>query len=157
MAFDLKDGRRKESLPRSAGGQRRGQPVGRQPADSGPATCLGGRSAVLAALAPARPRSGAAGGGNRGLPFFGGGAVGYQPVISWFCPKAPTSGVTAVVSADRRYVRITRIPLVLRRSAGQYLQHGHAAQARRKPAAPATKATAARSAAPATPAPAAAF
>jgi hypothetical protein len=57
---------------------------------------------------------GRASGGNGGQPFFGGGAVGYQPVIIWLPQGAslrgPNGGVTAVVSADRRYVRISASP-----------------------------------------------
>jgi hypothetical protein len=47
---------------------------------------------------------------RRGLPFFRNGAVGYQPVISTL-PEGTNMSVTAVVSADRRYVRITPTPL----------------------------------------------
>ena len=46
-----------------------------------------------------------------GLPFFGpGGAVGYQPIISTL-PEGTNIATTAVVSADRRYVRVTPTPL----------------------------------------------
>jgi len=45
------------------------------------------------------------------VPFFlGGGAVGYQPVIITL-PEGANLAATAVVSADRRYVRITVVPL----------------------------------------------
>ncbi len=47
---------------------------------------------------------------RRGLPFFRNGAVGYQPVIQTL-PEGTNMSVTAVVSADRRYVRITPSPL----------------------------------------------
>jgi hypothetical protein len=47
---------------------------------------------------------------RRGLPFFRNGAVGYQPVIQTL-PEGTNMSVTAVVSADRRYVRITPTPL----------------------------------------------
>jgi hypothetical protein len=50
------------------------------------------------------------GGGNGALPFFGGGAVGYQPVIT-ILPEGANVSITAVVSADRRYVRITAYPM----------------------------------------------
>ena len=69
--------------------------------------------AALAALAESRAAAassgGGVGGGNGLLPFFGGGAVGYQPVIIWL-PEGAMMGITAVVSADRRYVRITPSP-----------------------------------------------
>jgi hypothetical protein len=45
-----------------------------------------------------------------GLPFFGRGAVGYQPVITTL-PEGVNLFARAVVSADRRYVRITAVPL----------------------------------------------
>ena len=50
------------------------------------------------------------GGGNGGgAPFFPGGAVGYEPVIIWL-PEGASMSITAVISADRRYVRITPYP-----------------------------------------------
>ena len=46
-----------------------------------------------------------------GLPsFFGRGVVGYQPVISTL-PEGTNLSVIAVISADRRYVRVTPTPL----------------------------------------------
>ena len=45
-----------------------------------------------------------------GLPFFGRGAVGYQPIITTL-PEGVNMYARAVVSADRRYVRITAVPL----------------------------------------------
>lgn len=45
-----------------------------------------------------------------GLPFFGRGAVGYQPIITTL-PEGVNMFARAVVSADRRYVRITAVPL----------------------------------------------
>ena len=42
-------------------------------------------------------------------PFRGGGAVGFQPVIT-VLPEGANLSATAVISADRRYVRITAIP-----------------------------------------------
>jgi hypothetical protein len=45
-----------------------------------------------------------------GLPFFGRNAVGYQPVITTL-PEGVNMYARAVVSADRRYVRITAVPL----------------------------------------------
>ena len=54
---------------------------------------------------------GVVGGGGGGAinPFFARGAVGYQPVIITL-PEGAMMGVTAVVSHDRRYVRITPTP-----------------------------------------------
>ena len=48
--------------------------------------------------------------GTPGMPFFRSGAVGYQPVISTL-PEGTNMFAQAVVSADRRYVRITTTPL----------------------------------------------
>jgi hypothetical protein len=45
-----------------------------------------------------------------GLPFFRSGAPGYQPVISTL-PEGTNLMAQAVVSADRRYVRVTTVPL----------------------------------------------
>ena len=45
-----------------------------------------------------------------GMPFSRGGAVGYQPVISTL-PEGTNMSAMAVVSADRRYVRIQTAPL----------------------------------------------
>jgi len=45
-----------------------------------------------------------------GLPFTRRGAVGYQPVISTL-PEGVNLFARAVISADRRYVRITAVPL----------------------------------------------
>ncbi len=40
---------------------------------------------------------------------YGGGGVGFAPVITWL-PEGVTLGASAVVSPDRRYVRITAMP-----------------------------------------------
>ncbi len=48
--------------------------------------------------------------GTPGMPFFRSGAVGYQPVITTL-PEGTNMFAQAVVSADRRYVRITSTPL----------------------------------------------
>lgn len=47
---------------------------------------------------------------NNLFPFFGRGAVGYMPVITTL-PEGANMSASAVVSADRRYVRITATPL----------------------------------------------
>jgi tetratricopeptide (TPR) repeat protein len=49
------------------------------------------------------------GGGLGGFPFFVGGVVGYQPVIETV-PAGASLSVSAVVSADRRYVRVSALP-----------------------------------------------
>ena len=144
------------AAPRAAGGQRRGRPTGREPADSGPATRRRGRSGSRCRAWRCRgPAQRGNGGNGGGLPFFGGGAVGYQPVIIVLPEGANMIGITAVVSADRRYVRITAFAVLLRRVAGQHLQHGHRREPiavgrhrqpglqRRSSAAPATAAPAA--------------
>lgn len=68
---------------------------------------------AIAALAQSR---GTMTGSNNGegntmvpFPFFNQGAVGYQPVIIWI-PEGTNLGASAVISADRRYVRITCVP-----------------------------------------------
>jgi hypothetical protein len=48
--------------------------------------------------------------GVPGTPFFRSGAVGYQPVITTL-PEGTNMFAQAVVSADRRYVRVTATPL----------------------------------------------
>jgi hypothetical protein len=65
-------------------------------------------SSAAASLSQSRgtPRST----GTPGMPFFRSGAVGYQPVISTL-PEGTNMFAQAVVSADRRYVRITTTPL----------------------------------------------
>jgi hypothetical protein len=45
-----------------------------------------------------------------GLPFFRSGATGYQPVITTL-PEGTNMMAQAIVSADRRYVRVTTVPL----------------------------------------------
>ncbi len=55
--------------------------------------------------------SGGNGNGNDGnIPFFARGAVGYQPVIV-VIPQGATMIATAVISADRRYVRVSSAPI----------------------------------------------
>jgi len=46
---------------------------------------------------------------QNGFPFFRGNAVGYQPVITTLSEGAQMSA-SAVISADRRYVRINAVP-----------------------------------------------
>ena len=63
---------------------------------------------------PSTANNGAGGGdlivGNGLNPFVLQGAVGYQPVITTL-PEGTNLVATAVISADRRYVRISAVPL----------------------------------------------
>jgi hypothetical protein len=45
-----------------------------------------------------------------GLPFFGGGAVGNQPIVRTL-PEGANMSARAVITADRRYVRVNAVPL----------------------------------------------
>jgi hypothetical protein len=72
---------------------------------------------AAAAFAAAQQQQAAAAGNNTNgttavpfpVPFFPTGAVGYEPVIITL-PEGANFAATAVVSADRRYVRITCVP-----------------------------------------------
>ena len=111
VEFELKDGRRLESLQE------------RQVANAAmPHLAL--RQQILAqqlagAVDPAAESSyygsqqnywGGGRNANPFIPFVGRGAVGYQPVIQTL-PEGASMSATAVISADRRYVRITTTPL----------------------------------------------
>lgn len=72
--------------------------------------------AAAASLSQSRGQSPAQAGG---LPFFGGNAVGYQPVIQYLNDETRLQGV-AVVSSDRRYVRVNMMPFFS--GVGQVLQ-----------------------------------
>jgi hypothetical protein len=48
--------------------------------------------------------------GNTPFPFFRNGAVGFQPNITVLPEGAMLVGATAVISADRRYVRFSGLP-----------------------------------------------
>jgi len=108
VVFDLKDGRRKESLKQhqvanAAGVQ---MAVGRQILAQQLAAAADPQAA--ASLALSRQRQG----NNNGFapfPFLRAGAVGYQPVIQTL-PEGANMMATAVISADRRYVRISPQP-----------------------------------------------
>jgi hypothetical protein len=110
VTFDLKGGRRKEPLreqqvANAVGGQ---LAVNRQILAQQLDAAVD--PSVLQQLALARSGGNGAAAANDGFPFFGGGAVGYQPVIITL-PKGANLAATAVISADRRYVRITCVPL----------------------------------------------
>ncbi len=109
VVFDLKGGRRTEPLreqqvANAVGGQ---MVLNRQILAQQLATTTD--PAALAAMANARSGGSSSGSNNGAYPYFGGGAVGYQPVIT-VLPQGANFSVTAVVSADRRYVRITSAP-----------------------------------------------
>jgi hypothetical protein len=113
VKFDLADGRRNEPLkehqianaaiPHLAARQ---QILAQQLAGAiNPATMMN--------LANSRTANGGGLGGNGQTPFpmfLGQGAVGYQPVIITL-PEGTNLMATGVVSADRRYVRVTCLPL----------------------------------------------
>jgi hypothetical protein len=101
VVFELEDGRRQESLEaaRLAGAVRRQQKISQS---------------VLAqqldevsdpSIIPTRPEFELA--RRRGL--LGAGAVGFQPQIT-VLPEGPMFTATAVISADRKYVRVTAVP-----------------------------------------------
>jgi len=122
VKFDVADGRRKESLHDqqvvnaavAAVAQRQNQAILAQQLAN-----LNDPNAA-AALAAAQQAASAAGAGQAQAlnpnffanPWANGlhGAVGYTPVIITL-PEGTNMGATAVVSADRRYVRITALPL----------------------------------------------
>jgi hypothetical protein len=105
VAFDLVNGRRKEPLhDQQVANVVKGQlALNRQILAQQLSSAADSQSLLNMALARANA-------GNAGLPFVGGGAVGYQPVIQWL-PEGANISITAVVSADRRYVRITSYPM----------------------------------------------
>jgi tetratricopeptide (TPR) repeat protein len=144
VVFELKEGRRQESLAQAqianalenAAGMNQAllaKMVGGQGAAGGPnqqAAAAGAPrvpalnlqlkliddTSALQAFAASRsdtiPAPVAGGGGNGGgglLPFVLQGAAGYQPVITTL-PEGANLVATAVVSADRRYVRISAVP-----------------------------------------------
>ena len=71
---------------------------------------LGGLADPAAAASLSQSRRVTGGQPIPGMPFFRSGAVGYQPVITTL-PEGTNMFATAVVSADRRYVRVTVTPL----------------------------------------------
>jgi hypothetical protein len=104
VLFEIKDGRRKEALPEAQVAQAAkvqnafnrailAQQMG-QFSNSGAVQSFGAAQQLLAA---------------NGLGFFGRGAVGYRPVIITL-PEGANFSTTAVISADRRYVRVSPAP-----------------------------------------------
>jgi hypothetical protein len=122
VAFELRDGRRKEpisdmQIANAAETQMKinaGVQVLAQQIEGAV------NPAVLGALANSNSTSGGSGGvggvGGGGLggwpdfPFARGGVVGYQPRITTL-PSGASLGATAVISADRRYVRVSPSPV----------------------------------------------
>jgi len=107
VVFDLENGRRREALKEHqvAHAANVEMAVGRQILAQQIAAAAD--PAAMRSLAMSRRafnRQGAL------APFFGNRAVGYQPVIITL-PEGANMMATAVVSADRRYVRITPAPL----------------------------------------------
>jgi len=113
VVFDLKDGRRKEALEQVA----MAQAVATQAAVNhqvlGQQLAASVDPRAMAALAQSRgtmtSSNNSDGNAMVPFPFFNQGAVGYQPVIIWI-PEGTNLGASAVISADRRYVRITCVP-----------------------------------------------
>ena len=115
VVFDLKDGRRKEPLrDQQVANAAIGQlTINRQILAQQLAAAVDPRVIEEMALSQSNStgvNGGAAGVG--GLPFFGVGAVGYQPVIETL-PEGAMLMAQAVISADRRYVRITPMPMFI--------------------------------------------
>jgi hypothetical protein len=108
VLFDLNDGRRKEPLDQAQLALAvDNQEMLSRAILSEQLSTLDSESSSAADL----PNGGA---GNKpvtpfNFPFFRAGAVGYQPVIT-VLPEGTNLFATAVVSADRRYVRITPFP-----------------------------------------------
>lgn len=78
-------------------------PANHRPAEQSAAARLAARSAIPMVSAQVAPQAG--GGG----PSVGPGAVGYQPVVQ-FIGEGVSMGAMAVVSGDRRYVRLSVSP-----------------------------------------------
>jgi hypothetical protein len=103
VVFDLDKGRRNESIETAqlAGAVERQQQVSQ--AVLAQQIASGNDPTILSALSdPIRRRNAL---GALGV----GGAVGYQPIIQTL-PEGAQMGVTGVISADRRYVRISTAP-----------------------------------------------
>lgn len=110
VAFDLDKGRRKESLDdqQVANAAVNHVAIGRQIL----AQQLNGvvDPGAMNDFSLSQHLSGGNGGGGMLIPFSRAGAVGYQPVIT-VLPEGTNMSATAVISADRRYVRVTCSPL----------------------------------------------
>jgi uncharacterized membrane protein YgcG len=105
VVFDVKDGRRKDALPEAQVAQvakvqnaLNKQVLAQQLAGMDDSEAAR-RFAAALALA----------GQNGQFPFFRRGAVGYRPDIT-VLPEGAGFQATAVISADRRYVRVSPVP-----------------------------------------------
>ena len=108
FSIDLPEGRRKEPLAEAQVAQ--DVVVQQQVGRAILAQQLAGLASPAAAASLSQSRGTSPGGPGPGLPFFRSGAVGYQPVITTL-PEGTNFFARAVVSADRRYVRVTCTPL----------------------------------------------
>jgi hypothetical protein len=110
VVYDLKDGRRVESLKDAqvANAAREVNNVNQAILAQQLSTLGSGAGTTPSTVSGTVPNPF----GNNGgfFPFGRGGAVGYMPVIVTL-PEGPNLSATGVVSADRRYVRITSTPL----------------------------------------------
>jgi hypothetical protein len=120
VKFDLADGRRKEKLQdqqvaNAAIGQNiLAQQVGQQILAQQIGALVDPNAVNAAANSNNNASALARAGGTTTqplfVPYFPTGAVGYQPIIITL-PEGANFWATAVVSADRRYVRITCLPV----------------------------------------------
>jgi len=107
LAFDLKDGRRTESLEaQQLANDLRGQLAVNRAVLAQQIDSLASSSAVGPQQTSSQGQSDFVIGGT---PEANGRNVGFQPVIA-VLPSGVTLSVNAVISADRRYVRITALP-----------------------------------------------
>jgi tetratricopeptide (TPR) repeat protein len=105
VVFDLKNGRRTEPLQAAQVANAAADQVVVAQQILGQQLAAAADPSALQAMAISRQQGGVAG----GFPFFVRGAVGYQPVIIWLQPGVELTA-SAVVSADRRYVRVSAAP-----------------------------------------------
>lgn len=117
VLFELDAGRRKESLQEQQTNNALVQQLSIRQQILAQQIAAAVDPRALAALAASRTSYGGqddtTGGGSSYFPWFLRGAVGYQPVIITL-PEGVNLAVMGVVSADRRYVRVTCVPLFSR-------------------------------------------
>src|SRR5207237_1150145 len=105
VLFDLKEGRRKDALPEAQVAQvAKIQDVANRAVLAQQLAGLNGQAAQSFATS-----LGTLGGLGFVPGFFGRGAVGYRPIIQNF-PTGANFSSNAVISADRRYVRVSPSP-----------------------------------------------
>jgi hypothetical protein len=112
VVFDLDEGRRKESLDdrRVANATINQVAIGRQILAQQLAASVDPSSMADFSLSQQLYNNGNGGGGGGFIPFARAGAVGYRPVVTAL-PEGTNMSATAVISADRRYVRVSASPL----------------------------------------------